>query len=104
MIILVAIILLLIFATLLIIPSLREKVKEIIKKILRDLKFNTVIMSITGAFLDLSFSLVTQILVNKNENWKFKNESKSSVIATWVFLLACLVGYIAACFIVLFKN
>jgi hypothetical protein len=59
LIILVAIILMMMLATLLIIPSLRKKVKELIKKILRNLKFNTVLMYVTGAFIDLSFSLVT---------------------------------------------
>ena len=46
-------------AALLMVPCLREKVQELIKKILRDLKYNSSIMYVTTAFLDLSFSLVT---------------------------------------------
>ena len=46
-------------AALYIIPYSREKVKGIIMQILKDLKFKTVIIYITGAFLDLSFSVVT---------------------------------------------
>ena len=71
LILVVAIIFLTILASLIIIPWLREKVKEILKNIFRELKYKTIIISVTGAFLDLSFSVVTQILVNKNENWKF---------------------------------
>ena len=61
-------------------------------------------MYVTAAFIDLSFSVVTQILVQKNQNWKFENESKFSLIITWVFLLGGLVGYTTSCFIILLKN
>ena len=73
LILVVAIIFVAMLASLIIIPCLREKIKEILKKVFVDLKFKKIIISVTGAFLDLSFSLVTQILVNKNGNWKFKN-------------------------------
>ena len=104
LIIIAAIILVSILAALFMIPYLREKVKELIIYILRDLKFKTVILYITGAFLDFSLSVVTQILVNKNENWKYIDKSKSSLIATWLIMFVLLVGYISACFFVLFKN
>ena len=78
--------------------------EELIIYILRDLKFKTVILHITGAFLDFSISVVTQILVNKNDNWKYIDKSKSSLIATWLIMFVLLVVYISACFFVLFKN
>ena len=61
-------------------------------------------MYVTVAFIDLSFSFVTQILIQKNMNWKFQSVSKSSMIATWVILLSGQVGYIIAFFVVLHKN
>ena len=68
------------------------------------MKFKTVIIYITGVFIDLSFSVVTQILAEKDDNWKFENESISGVILTWVILLSCQAGYIFASFIILLKN
>ena len=60
-----------ILSILLIIPSLRDKIKEQIKLILTNLKFNTIILYVTTIFLDLSFSLVSSILVIKNQKWQF---------------------------------
>ena len=57
--ILIAIMLLIFLAVLLIIPCLRVKIFEIIKNILKELKFKTVIMFVTAEFLDFSFSVVT---------------------------------------------
>jgi hypothetical protein len=46
--------------------------------------------------------------VNKNENWKFINKSKSTLIFTWFILFVLIVGYISGSFsgsfYVLFKN
>ena len=60
-----------ILSILLIIPILRDKIKEQIKLILTNLKFNTIILYVTTIFLDLSFSLVSSILVIKNQKWQF---------------------------------
>jgi hypothetical protein len=48
-----------VLATFLIVPCLREKIFEIIKNVLKNLKFNGVIMYVTATFLDLSFTFVT---------------------------------------------
>ena len=57
--ILIAIILLIFLAVLLIIPCLRVKIVELIKNILKELKFKTTIVFVTAEFLDFSFSVVT---------------------------------------------
>ena len=59
LIILIALILMMILAILLIIPRTRQKIFELIKNILKNLKFYGAIMYVTAAFLDLSFSFVT---------------------------------------------
>ena len=55
----VVIILIIMLASLIIIPYFREKVKLLLKKILGELKFKTVIIYVTGAILDISFSVAT---------------------------------------------
>ena len=94
----------LLLTTLLVIPCIRLKIIELIKKIIRNLKFKTPIMFITTVFLDFSFSLITQILVFKNQNWKILNSSKIGVIFTWIIFSGFLVGFIILSYKILEKN
>ena len=89
---------------LMMIPFFRKNLYEKFMKILKSFRFNNSILFISGVWLDFAFSISTQILVQKNKNWKFENISKINMILTWVILLFCMIIYIIFCFVMLSKN